>query len=92
MCRWLAYSGNAAPISRLVYDTEHSLIDQSLSARSSVQTSNGDGFGVVWYDHHDHDVRQVLERTMDVRVARVPAAGAHVDPPLQLEGRLVDAR
>ena len=53
MCRWLAYSGNAVPISRLVYDTEHSLIDQSLSARSSVQTTNGDGFGVGWYDHHD---------------------------------------
>ncbi len=53
MCRWLAYSGNAVPMSRLVYETEHSLIDQSLSARSSVQTTNGDGFGVGWYDQHD---------------------------------------
>lgn len=53
MCRWMAYSGNAVPISRLVYETEHSLIDQSLSARSSVQTTNGDGFGVGWYDQHD---------------------------------------
>ncbi len=53
MCRWLAYSGDAVPMSRLVYETEHSLIDQSLSARSSVQTTNGDGFGVGWYDHTD---------------------------------------
>ena len=53
MCRWLAYSGNAVPMSRLVYEPEHSLIDQSLSARSSVQTTNGDGFGVGWYDQQD---------------------------------------
>lgn len=53
MCRWLAYTGNPVPMSRLVYEPEHSLIDQSLSARSSVQTTNGDGFGVGWYDHGD---------------------------------------
>ncbi len=53
MCRWLAYSGNAVPMSRLIYETDHSLIDQSLSAHSSVQTTNGDGFGVGWYDHSD---------------------------------------
>ena len=53
MCRWLAYTGNAVPMSRLIYEPEHSLIDQSLSARSSVQTTNGDGFGVGWYDQHD---------------------------------------
>ena len=53
MCRWLAYTGNAVPMSRLVYEPEHSLIDQSLSARSSVQTTNGDGFGVGWYDRND---------------------------------------
>lgn len=53
MCRWLAYTGNAVPMSRLIYEPEHSLIDQSLSARSSEQTTNGDGFGVGWYDQHD---------------------------------------
>ncbi len=52
MCRWMAYSGDAVPMSRLIFETEHSLIDQSLSARSSVQTTNGDGFGVGWYDRH----------------------------------------
>lgn len=50
MCRWLAYSGGAIPLSELIFNTRHSLIDQSLSAQSSVQTTNGDGFGVGWYD------------------------------------------
>lgn len=50
MCRWLAYSGGPIALSDLIFNTQHSLIDQSLSARSSVQTTNGDGFGVGWYD------------------------------------------
>lgn len=50
MCRWLAYSGGPITLSDLIFDTEHSLVDQSLSARSSVQTTNGDGFGIGWYD------------------------------------------
>ena len=53
MCRWLAYSGNPVPLRNLILDTEHSLIDQSLSARASVQTTNGDGFGVGWYDDNE---------------------------------------
>lgn len=50
MCRWLAYTGGPIAISELVFDTSHSIIDQSLAARSSVQTTNGDGFGIGWYD------------------------------------------
>ena len=53
MCRWFAYSGGAIPLSRLVFDTEHSLIDQSLTAHSGATTTNGDGFGIGWYDHCD---------------------------------------
>ena len=53
MCRWLAYSGGPLALSDLVFNTTHSLVDQSLSARSSVQTTNGDGFGIGWYDHCD---------------------------------------
>ena len=49
MCRWLAYSGAPISLNELVFKPEHSLIDQSLSARSSVQTTNGDGFGIGWY-------------------------------------------
>ena len=50
MCRWLAYSGNPIPLSRLIFETRYSLIDQSLSALQSDRTTNGDGFGVGWYD------------------------------------------
>ena len=53
MCRWLAYSGEPIALGRLIFDTEHSLIDQSLSAHSSMQTTNGDGFGIGWYDDLD---------------------------------------
>lgn len=53
MCRWIAYSGDPILLSELIFDTEHSIIDQSLAARSSAQTTNGDGFGVGWYDGAD---------------------------------------
>jgi predicted glutamine amidotransferase len=49
MCRWLAYSGSPIPLEELLYKPEHSLIDQSLHAQLSGQTTNGDGFGVGWY-------------------------------------------
>ena len=50
MCRWLAYSGEQIALSELILNTQHSIIDQSLAARSSVQTTNGDGFGIGSYD------------------------------------------
>lgn len=53
MCRWLAYTGGEIPLSEMIFDTRHSLIDQSLSAHSSEFTTNGDGFGVGWYDGFD---------------------------------------
>lgn len=50
MCRWLAYSGSPILIDELLYRVEHSLVDQSLHARLGVETTNGDGFGVGWYE------------------------------------------
>jgi glutamine amidotransferase len=50
MCRWLAYSGSPIPLEKLIYEPEHSLIDQSLHARFDPKTVNGDGFGVGYYD------------------------------------------
>lgn len=49
MCRWLAYSGRPVYLDRLLFKPEHSLISQSLRARQSRVTTNGDGFGVGWY-------------------------------------------
>ncbi|MSP51023.1 MAG: class II glutamine amidotransferase [Alphaproteobacteria bacterium] len=50
MCRWLAYSGRPILLSTMILDPEHSLIDQSLRAKRAQHTTNGDGFGVGWYD------------------------------------------
>jgi predicted glutamine amidotransferase len=51
MCRWLAYSGSSPVlIHDALYTPAHSLIDQSLHSRLGAETTNGDGFGVGWYD------------------------------------------
>lgn len=53
MCRWLAYSGGPIYLEELVFLPEHSLIDQSLSAELTETTTNGDGFGIGWFDTRD---------------------------------------
>ena len=50
MCRWLAYSGTPIRLEELLFKRDHSLIDQSLHARQGATTTNGDGFGVGWYE------------------------------------------
>jgi len=50
MCRWLAYSGSPILLSRALYAPAHSLIDQSLHSELGAEATNGDGFGVGWYD------------------------------------------
>jgi predicted glutamine amidotransferase len=50
MCRWLAYTGSPVLIQDALYTPAHSLIDQSLHSRLGAETTNGDGFGVGWYD------------------------------------------
>ena len=50
MCRWLAYSGSPIVLEELLFGPQHSLIDQSLHSTLGAETTNGDGFGVGWYD------------------------------------------
>ncbi len=50
MCRWLAYTGSPVLIAEALYTPKHSLIDQSLHSRLGAETTNGDGFGIGWYD------------------------------------------
>ena len=50
MCRWIAYTGSPVLIEDLLYTPTNSLIVQSLHARLGVEPTNGDGFGVGWYD------------------------------------------
>jgi glutamine amidotransferase len=37
-------------MTQVLYTPVHSLIDQSLHARFGAETTNGDGFGIGWYD------------------------------------------
>lgn len=50
MCRWLAYSGKPIPLEEMILLPENSLIDQSMSAKMSPNPTNGDGFGLGWYN------------------------------------------
>jgi predicted glutamine amidotransferase len=50
MCRWLAYSGSPIRMEELLVKRDRSLIDQSLHTLQGATTTNGDGFGVGWYE------------------------------------------
>ena len=50
MCRWLVYTGSPVLLTDVLYTPVHSLIDQSLHSQLGAETTNGDGFGVGWYD------------------------------------------
>jgi len=50
MCRWLAYTGSPILIEKALYSPAHSLIDQSLHSELGAEATNGDGFGLGWYD------------------------------------------
>jgi predicted glutamine amidotransferase len=49
VCRWLGYFGSPIRMEELVYNTTHSLIEQSRAARFTSHLTNADGFGVGWY-------------------------------------------
>jgi glutamine amidotransferase len=50
MCRWLAYTGSSLLLRDALFSPAHSLIDQSLHSRLGAEATNGDGFGIGWYD------------------------------------------
>ncbi|HUK94211.1 MAG TPA: class II glutamine amidotransferase [Gaiellaceae bacterium] len=54
MCRWMAYSGSPLVLEALLIKPQHSLIDQSLHSRLGAETTNGDGFGIGWYNEEEH--------------------------------------
>jgi predicted glutamine amidotransferase len=50
MCRWMAWLGQPVLIDELLFKTQHGIVDQSLHARMGAEPTNGDGFGLGWYD------------------------------------------
>jgi glutamine amidotransferase len=53
MCRWVAYFGNPIHPEALLYDTQHSLVEQSRSDRLAGGQPNADGVGLGWYGERD---------------------------------------
>jgi glutamine amidotransferase len=85
MCRWNAWFGQPILIDELLFRTEHGLIDQSLHARMGVETTNGDGFGLGWYDARDGSIpgryRSVTPAWSD---ANLRDLARHIESPLFL--------
>lgn len=83
MCRWLAYSGAPILLDEVLFKTDHSLIDQSLRAMDTTNTTNGDGFGIGWYG--SRDVPGVFK---DIRPAwndpNLHALAAQIESPMFL--------
>ena len=82
MCRWLAaYTGNPILLQKALYAPAHSLIDQSLHSQLGAETTNGDGFGVGWYDDEPvPGVFRSIEPAWNDQNLR--ELGAHVRSPL----------
>jgi len=53
MCRWVAYYGNPIHPEALLYDTPHSLVEQSRSDRLAGGQPNADGVGLGWYGERE---------------------------------------
>jgi glutamine amidotransferase len=75
MCRWLAYSGSPIRLEELLVKRDRSLIDQSLHARQGATTTNGDGFGVGWYDGETPRLYRSIHPAWNDRNLRELAAG-----------------
>ncbi len=75
MCRWLAYSGSPIRLEELLVKRDRSLIDQSLHSRQGATTTNGDGFGVGWYDGETPRLYRSIHPAWNDRNLRELAAG-----------------
>ncbi len=75
MCRWLAYSGSPIRLEELLVKRDRSLIDQSLHSREGATTTNGDGFGVGWYDGETPRLYRSIHPAWNDRNLRELAAG-----------------
>ena len=52
MCRWAAYIGTPIFLSDVILDPARSLVSQSSHAFEAKTQTNGDGFGLAWYQEH----------------------------------------
>ena len=83
MCRWLAYSGAPIMLEEILFKPANSLIDQSMSSKSAETPTNGDGFGVGWYDQRPTPglFRSIRPAWNDFNLRDL---AAHIESPLFL--------
>jgi len=85
MCRWIAYRGENIPLERYVTEPAHSLVVQSLKAKESVGSTNGDGFGLGWYrDGNDGTPARYRSVTPAWSDANLRDLASHIESPLFL--------
>ena len=81
MCRWLAFTGTSILLEDLVIKPKDNLIHQSLHARAPRTPTNGDGFGIGWYDKHPYPglFRSIRPAWNDLNLLDL---AAHIESPL----------
>ncbi|CUB03351.1 class II glutamine amidotransferase [Marinomonas fungiae] len=81
MCRWMAYQGSPVYLEQWLFEPDHSLIHQSLSARKSEVTVNADGFGLGWYDEREEpgQYHEILPAWSD---CNLKSLARHIKSPL----------
>lgn len=83
MCRWMGWLGQPLTLSTLLFDSPHGIVDQALHARMGAEPTNGDGFGIGWYDEREAPgvYRNVAPAWSDPNLREL---AAHIASPLFL--------
>src|SRR5580765_2361778 len=83
MCRWLAYTGSPILMSDLITKPKDNLIQQSLHAKAPRTPTNGDGFGLGWYDKQKYPglFRSIRPAWNDLNLLDL---AEHIESPLFL--------
>ena len=81
MCRWVAYTGAPILLEDLIIKPKDNLIQQSLHARAPRTPTNGDGFGMGWYDKQPNPglFRSIRPAWNDLNLLDL---AAHIESPL----------
>ncbi len=81
MCRWMAWVGQPLLLKDVLFESDHGIVDQSLHARMGAEPTNGDGFGIGWYDDAPAPgrYRSVQPAWADANLREL---AAHVESPL----------
>ena len=82
MCRWMAWLGQPVLVEELLFKTQHGIVDQSLHARMGAEPTNGDGFGLGWYD--EGGARPAVYRSVSPAWAdaNLRELAGHIESPL----------